>query len=384
MTENRVLILGCGMIGSALAMDLSRQRSWRVTVADCCGERLTRVAAQYGVQICEADLSRPETVTALAAQHDLVVGALPSVIGFQTLRAIIESGRHAVDISFMPENALALDASAREKGVTAIVDCGVAPGLSHMMAGFAATELAPCERIDIHIGGLPAERHWPYEYKAGFSPHDVIEEYVRPARVVEHGHVVVKEALSETELIDISGVGTLEAFLTDGLRTLADTLDVPFMKEKTLRYPGHVHLMRVLRDTGFFSKEPVTVGVHELRPLDLTSALLFPKWTFTEGEADLTILRVAAEGHHMNETVRYTWTLLDRYDPATGLRSMSRVTAFPAAIVARLVANGAFEPGVHPPERVGQLGLLDVVLHELEERGVRCATTCTWRPPSGG
>jgi saccharopine dehydrogenase-like NADP-dependent oxidoreductase len=287
---------------------------------------------------------------------------------------VLEAGRSCVDISFMPENALELDGLARERGACAVVDCGIAPGVSNLMAGFAVAQLERCERLEIYVGGLPVERHWPFEYKAGFAPYDVIEEYTRPARLVEHGRVVVREALSEPELMDFPGVGTLEAFLTDGLRSLVETLDVPFMKEKTLRYPGHVHLMRALRDTGFFGKQPVEVAGQWIRPLDATAALMFPRWTFAEGERDITVLRVVADGEAGGRLVRYRWDLTDAFDEASGLRSMSRTTAFPATIMAGLIADGTFaRPGVHAPEAAGGVpGLLDRVLGELARRGVRC------------
>jgi lysine 6-dehydrogenase len=371
----KVVVLGGGMIGSAMAMDLSRRGEWDVTVADLRPETLARIGKACGVRTVEANLSDPGAVTRLVGGYDLVLGALPSAIGLQTLRAVLEAGRDYVDISFMPENAWELDALAREKGVTAVVDCGVAPGISNMMAGFGAKQVDPCERVEIYVGGLPVERRWPFDYKAGFAPHDVIEEYVRPARIVENGRLVVREALSEPELMDFPGVGTLEAFNTDGLRSLAYTLDAPFMKEKTLRYPGHVKLMRIFRDMGFLAKEPLAVGGVAVRPLDVTAALLFPRWTFEDAEADLTVLRVRVEGRRGGERVRYVWDLLDAYDPATGLRSMSRTTAFPATIVAGLIAAGRFRnPGVNTPEALGaQDGLLEVVLKELEARGVRCA-----------
>jgi lysine 6-dehydrogenase len=380
--STRVAILGGGMIGSAMAMDLSRNREFQVTVADLRAQALERVASRYGVSTVSVDLADPKAIERLAAGYDLVIGALPSVIGYQTLEAVIRAGRSFVDISFMPENALELSGLARERGVTAVVDCGVAPGVSNLMAGHAASRLERCERLEIYVGGLPVERRWPFDYKAGFAPHDVIEEYTRPARVVEHGRVVVKEALSEPELMDFPGVGTLEAFNTDGLRSLAYTLKAPFMKEKTLRYPGHIHLMRALRDTGFFSKQPLTLGDHAVRPLDVTAALMFPKWTFDEGEADLTVLRVIVEGEQGGESVRYAWDLLDSFDEVTGLRSMSRTTAFPATIMAGLLARGAFrEPGVHPPESVGAVpGLLEEFLAELETRGVRCRSRVERRP----
>ena len=254
------------------------------------------------------------------------------------------------------------------------MDCGVAPGVSNVMAGFADSRLDPFQSLEIYVGGLPRERRWPYDYKAGFAPFDVIEEYTRPARIVAHGRVVVKEALSEPERMDFPGVGTLEAFNTDGLRSLVHTLKVPFMKEKTLRYPGHIQLMEAFRETGFFSKEPLRVGDVSVRPLDVLATLLFPKWTFEEGEADVTVLRVVACGLEDGRPARYTWDLLDRFDPATGLRSMSRTTAFPATIVAGMMLDGAFRrPGVHAPESLGrEPGLLDRLLAELEARDVSC------------
>lgn len=371
------LVLGGGMIGSAVAFDLARHGRGPITVADLKDPAYARLRDQPGVTSVRADLSDPAQVRSLAAGFDLVVGALPSALGYRSLSAVIEAGRPYVDISFMAENALELDALARERGVTAVVDCGVAPGISNLMVGYAASQLAECETVEIYVGGLPRERRWPFDYKAGFAPSDVIEEYVRPARMVEQGRVVVKEALSEPELLDFPGVGTLEAFNTDGLRSLIFTMDAPFMKEKTLRYPGHIDLMRAFRETGFFSKDPVDVGGQRIRPLDATAAVLFPKWTFAEGEADLTVMRVSVEGRtHQGGTKRYEFDLLDHFDPQTGLRSMSRTTAFPAAIVAGLVADGVFrEAGVHPPERLGaRPGLLETVLRELERRGVRCSS----------
>jgi saccharopine dehydrogenase-like NADP-dependent oxidoreductase len=362
------------MIGSAIAEDLQERSGAVVTVADRREESLARVRSRSSALTLRADLSQPLVIQEVVAPYDLVVGALPSAIGRQTLEAVIDAGKDYVDISFMPEDALELDLRARERGVTAVVDCGVAPGVSNMMVGYAADRLDTCDNVEIYVGGLPVQRQWPYDYKAGFAPHDVIEEYTRPARFVENGRIVVKEALSDPEFLDFSGVGTLEAFNTDGLRTLLRTIKAPFMKEKTLRYPGHVQLMRALRETGFFSKTAVEAAGQWIRPLDLTAAILFPKWTFEEGEADLTVLRVMVEGRRGSSRERYSWDLLDYFDPQFGLRSMSRTTAFPAAIVASMVASGGFaRPGVHPPETLGATpGLLDVILRELRARGVEC------------
>jgi saccharopine dehydrogenase-like NADP-dependent oxidoreductase len=200
----------------------------------------------------------------------------------------------------------------------------------------------------------------------------VIEEYVRPARIVEDGRVVVKEALSEPELLDFDEIGTLEVFNTDGLRSLAETLDVPFMRERTMRYPGHIDLMRVFRETGLFSLEPIEINGMRIRPRDVLAALLFPKWTYADGEADLTVMRVVVEGVLDGVATRLQWDVLDRLDPATGFTSMSRTTAFPATSVARMLLDGTIdEPGVHAPEEIATIpGVFDRILADQRERGI--------------
>jgi len=380
MTQH-VVVLGAGMVGSAIAADMVRE-GFRVTVVESRAEAARRAGAMEGVRAVQADLSTPEAVTKAVDGADLVLGALPSSLGLQTLRAVLSAGKTYVDVSFMAEDAWEMDPVARKLGVCAVVDCGVAPGVSNLLCGLAVEMLDSCERLEIYVGGLPVERRWPFQYKAGFAPGDVLEEYVRPARMVEHSRLVVKEALSEPELIDFPPVGTLEAFNTDGLRSLAYTLKVPEMKEKTLRYPGHIELMRVLRHAGYFSKEPIAVGGATVRPLDVTSHLLFPKWTFGEEEADLTVMRVIAEGTRDGRRVRHTWNLFDQYDPVTKLRSMPRTTGYAATCMAVLLLRGAYrEPGVHPPELLSRVpGLVDAFLAEYARRGLKVTHSTTAVP----
>lgn len=373
----RVIVLGGGMVGSVMAADMARKGEHEVTIADRSASALDAAekrAERVGGSISslQIDLSDAATVTKLAGDADIVLGAMPSVLGLQTLRAVIEAGRNYCDISFMPEDPRTLDALAKERGVTAIVDCGVAPGMSNLLAGHAVRLFDRCERIAIYVGGVPRERHWPFEYKAAFSPADVIEEYTRPARIVEHGKIVIKDALSEPELIDFPGVGTLEAFNTDGLRSLADTLDVPNMVEKTLRYPGHAALMDIFRETGLFSTEPVEVNGVSVRPRDLLAKLMFPKWGYEEGERDLTVLRVAAEGVKAAKKRRFTWDLLDEANEETGFSSMARTTALPCTIVARRVLAGSVgRPGVIVPEMLAEDSAeVDHLLQALREQGV--------------
>lgn len=369
------VVLGAGMVGSVMAADLARDGEFDVTVVDARAGALGLAQERTGGKIrarC-ADLSDSAVLREVVEPADVVLGALSSSLGFRTLKTMIEAGKPYCDISFMPENAWELDAMARERGVTAVADCGVAPGMSNLLAGYGASLLDECSNIEIYVGGLPRERRWPFEYKAAFSPRDVIEEYTRPARIVERGEVVVREALSEPELMDFPGVGTLEAFNTDGLRSLAYTLDVPNMKEKTLRYPGHIGLMRAFRETGLFGSEAIEVNGATVRPIDVTSALMFPKWTYEEGEEDLTVMRVIAEGVKDGKATRHVWDMLDVLDPATGFTSMARTTAFPCTIFARLLSSGRLTlPGVVTLERIGRgHEVVEHVLAEHDQRGVR-------------
>lgn len=367
----KIIILGAGLVGGPMAIDLSGDKGLQVAVADIREDALGKVK-DYPVETVRADLSLPENVSRLVARYDMVISAVPGFMGFRTLKAVIEAGKDIVDIAFFIEDPFELDQLARGNRVTAIVDCGVAPGMSNMLVGYADHQLDDTENVLYYVGGLPEIREWPYEYKAVFSPVDVIEEYTRPARFVENGKVIVRPALSDPELISFPGVGTLEAFNTDGLRSLAKTIKCPNMKEKTLRYPGHIDKMAVLRETGFFSTDPVEVSGSRIRPLDFTAKLLFPKWKLNKGEGDITVMKVIVEGKKDGRNVSYTYDLLDRYDPVTGIHSMARTTGYTATVALRMIIEGLYtEKGITVPEFIGRKpGCMDYMLKGLEYRGV--------------
>ena len=367
-----VIVLGAGMVGSVMAADLASDSQFDVAIADANPNALAAASARARgrVRTIQADLADTDHLRQTIEPFDLVVGALASRIGFQTLRTVIEARKPYCDISFMPEDAIDLDSLAKDRGITAVVDCGVAPGMSNMLAARSAAELDRADSIEIYVGGLPRERRWPFEYKAGFAPSDVIEEYTRPSRIVEQGQIVTRPALSEPELMDFEGVGTLEAFNTDGLRSLAYTMQVPSMKEKTLRYPGHIELMRVFRETGLFSHEPIDVGGVSVKPIDVISKLMFPKWSYEPGEEDLTVMRIIVEGEKAGRQERHTWDLLAFYDRESQATSMARTTAFPCTIMARALASGRYaNPGVNPPERLGPDA--ELVAHVLAGHSAR-------------
>jgi len=367
-----VLVLGCGLVGRPMALDLANDESFNVTVADINLKNLKKIPTALPIKKMQKDLSNPDQLKSLFKKADIVVNAVPGFMGFNTLKEIIKAKKNVVDIAFFPENPFELDELAKQNSVTAVVDCGVAPGMSNLLAGYVDSILDKTETVLIYVGGLPVVREFPYEYKAGFSPIDVIEEYTRPARYIENGALVIRPALSDPEFLNFDEVGTLEAFNSDGLRTLAETLTAPNMKEKTLRYPGHIEKMRVLRESGFFSQDEVDVNGVKIKPIDFTSKLLFPMWELKEGDEEFTVMKIIVEGEKDKKKIRYTYNLLDRHDKKTNIHSMARTTGYTATTVVRLLAKGMFDKkGICPPEYIGQKSeCVDFVLNELKEKGV--------------
>jgi saccharopine dehydrogenase-like NADP-dependent oxidoreductase len=280
---------------------------------------------------------------------------------------------NVIDIAFTPENVLELNALAREKNVTAIVDCGVAPGMDNVILGYY-NEIMKLTDFECLVGGVPKVKKWPFSYKAPFAPSDVIEEYTRPARYVENGEMVVREPLTDCEYVDFDRVGTLESFNSDGLRSIIHTMPhIPNMKEKTLRYPGHVEYVRVLKESGFFSTDPIDVGGAKVRPLDFTSRILFDEWKLGETEEEITVMRVTVRGENASgQLEEVVYTMYDEYNSGTETSSMARTTGYTATAAANLFLDGLFsEKGVFPPELVGRHKVcFEYLLAYLKERDI--------------
>lgn len=366
--KKRIIVLGSGLVGKAMALDLAND--YEVTATDLNQDALDSFKGT-SVKTIQLDFSKIDALKKTIEPFDLVVGAVPGFMGFQTVKAIIESGKNMVDISFFPEDPFLLDELAKKNNVTIVTDCGVAPGMGNIILGYHNQRMK-IEKYECLVGGLPVVREWPYEYKAVFSPIDVIEEYIRPARYVQNSAIVVKEALSDPENIYFDGVGTLESWNSDGLRSLIKTMpNIPNMIEKTLRYPGCVEYLRVLRESGFFSYEPVNVNGQQVRPIDVTAKLLFPKWKLKPGEEEFTVMRIIIEGEEKGKQKRYQYYLLDHTDKK-GILSMARTTGYTCTGAVNLVLDGKFNrKGINPPEFVGeQEDHFQFMIQYLKNRGV--------------
>lgn len=374
---NTIIVLGAGMVGSAMAIDLTSQ--FDVTLTDRDQQALDKAYKRCNeLKTLVLDVTNKTLLSETIKGYDLVVCAVPGFLGFETLKAIIDSGSDVVDISFFPENSLDLDALAKERSVTAIVDCGVAPGMDNVILGYY-NEIMELTDFECLVGGLPKTKKWPFCYKAPFSPVDVIEEYTRPARYVENGNILTREALTDCEYVEFDGVGTLESFNSDGLRSIIYTMPhIPNMKEKTLRYPGHVEYVKVLKESGFFDERTVSVNGTEISPLEFTSKILFNEWKLGDEEAELTVMRVTVKGKNKDGQIEeVVYDLHDEYDPESKVSSMSRTTGYTATAAANLILSNTFtEKGVFPPELVGKHEeCFNFFLSYLKDRNVNYVKT---------
>lgn len=367
----KIATLGAGMIGRTIAKDLASQHE--VTVFDISEPNLELLNNYPNITTRVTNLQHYKEYPEMLAPFDMVACAVPGFMGFNTLKAIIEAGKNVVDISFSPENLLELDALAKENNITAIVDCGVAPGISNLILG-RYNEIMKINRFECMVGGLPKFPKPPFNYKAPFSPVDIIEEYTRPARFKRNNELVTMPALTDIKTERFDDIGELESFNTDGLRSILITMPhIPNMVEKTLRYPGHVQLIENLIAGGFFSEDFILAKGLKIRPLDVTTALLFQQWKPDENEPEFTVMKIVLNGKVNEKDTTIEYLLYDEFDQHTNTSSMGRTTAFTCTAAVNMIAQNKFNSkGIFPPELIGKdEACFDFMMNYLAERKVK-------------
>jgi len=367
----KIIVLGAGLVGKPIALDLANELNFEVAVADVNNKQLAGMGDE-GVQTIQVDLQNKTELIKLIEPYDFVVNAVPGFMGFECLKNCIEAGKDIVDIAFYPEDVDELSELALQKNVRVICDMGVAPGMSNLLTGYAASKLDSVSTVNIYVGGLPKIRTQPWEYKAVFSPADVIEEYTRPARLVRNGKIVTVPPLTELEHLEFENVGTLEAFNSDGLRSLLYTIKAENMSEKTLRYPGYAEKIKLLSDNGFFNPEKIEVEGKLVSPLELTYRLLFEQWKLNKNEVDITVMRIEVEGVKAGKRIRYSYNLHDEFNEQTGIHSMARTTGYTASTAVRLLSENKYmEKGITVGEMMGNdESVVKYMLAGLSERGI--------------
>ncbi|HEV2118911.1 MAG TPA: saccharopine dehydrogenase C-terminal domain-containing protein [Candidatus Bathyarchaeia archaeon] len=371
----KVLVVGCGKVGSEIARDLAGSSDVDSVVAmDASSQNLNLLKKRVPrkLQTVKVSISQKPRFHALLGKVDLVCGALPGRLGFDLMTQTVKAGRDTVDISYTPRDAFLLQREAKEAGVRIVPQCGVAPGFTNMCVGDASSKLDQMKSVEIFVGGLPEKPEPPLSYRIVFSLEDVLNEYSRPVQVIEEGKRKKVEALSGRGHINFPRVGKLEYFLTDGLgslpRSYPKTRD---MHEFTLRYPGHADMMRTLRVLGFFERKPVKIGGVLVEPRQLSIELL--RGAMSKGSPeDLLALRVDVRGLSLGKRIHLRYQLLDHFNRKSRVSGMARTTAYPCTSVALLVGRGRIkETGIVTPEKIAQdEGLFRFVLDRLAKRGV--------------
>jgi len=354
----KIIVLGCGNIGSVAAKDLAESLpSAEIVMADVNKNRAEEAASKIGrdnVSWVQTDASNHRELVSAIKKFDLAVGTLPGRIGFKACKASISAKVDIVDVSYMPEDVMALNKAALKAKVCVVPDCGMSPGISNILVGRAISKLDQVESVHILNGGLPEKLVPPLGYVITWSVKDLIDMYSRKVNLVKDGKVIQVEAMSGLEQITFPGVGKLEAFYTDGLRTLLHTVKgARDMWEKSLRYPGHVEKIKLLKTLGFFDEKPIGLEHLQISPREITAKLLERKLKKPE-VPDIVALHVEVGGLKDDKRVTYSYHMLDRYDKKRKVTAMARTTAYTTSIVAQLVAKKAIEEkGVIPPEKIG-------------------------------
>ena len=371
----RMLVLGAGLQGSACAHDLLQQPDVeRVTLADLHPKRLApflKKRVGQRLALARLDARQADRLGRLLRGHDAVMNALPYYFNYPVARAAVRVGLHYSDLGGNTEivqKQKTLDAAARKKGVSVIPDCGLAPGMVNILAAEGIRRVGDADTVKIFVGGLPQHPEPPLNYQIVYSLEGALDYYTTPSWVLKAGRPARVDALSEVESVEFPApVGTLEAFHTGGgISTMpwAYAGRVQTMEYKTLRYPGHVAIMRPVREMGLLDLKPVTVRGTKVVPRDAFIAAVLPTLTKPDGR-DLVALRVEVTGRGGR---RVAWQLLDYYDEATGISAMMRATGYSLAITGLMQADGRITAcGVHTPDEAVPFGSY---VDELKNRGI--------------
>ena len=364
-----IVVLGAGLIGKAIVLDL--YKSYNILVVDIDKNILSEFENMQNIKTIVTDLAVNTNINKVIKNADLVIGAVPGFMGYNMLKNVIEAGKNIVDISFFPEDPFKLDKLAKDNNVTAVVDCGVTPGMGNIILG------KYLDKFNINsykclVGGLPQNPVKPWGYKAVFSPIDVIEEYTRPVRIRKNGKMEIEDPLSKSELVEFDKLGKFEAWNTDGLRTLLYTTNIPNMIELTIRHIGTIEPVKTLRASGFFSVEEININGKTVRPIDLTTNLLFSQWKMQPNEKDMTIMRVIIEGIENGKPRKVIYNLIDFYDNKTNTTSMARTTGYTCTAVANLLLENIYnKTGVIAPEYLGKdKKVFQYIINYLTKRNI--------------
>ncbi len=358
----RIVILGSGRQGRT-AGEFLIKRGIDITIVDINKDNL-KEAEKNGFKAISSDLSKRENIVEVLKTCNIAISALPAYLGRNAELAAIEARRNLIDLTYLKEEPLELYKKAKEREIVIIPDAGVAPGLSSLIAGYLYSYFDQLNYLKVLVGGIPKENIPPLGYTITWSPEDLIAEYSRSARIKKDGKILEVPALSGIEEIHWEGMNNLEAFYTDGLRTLLKTFkDVENMEEKTIRYSGHAKKIKFLFDIGYFSDK-----CNGTSPRKVSLCLL--KRLSKLPIKDIVLLRVIGRGRKDGKNEEVIYEVFDRADEKHS--AMERTTGYTCAMFAYLLLKGEIDKfGVLPPETLGMDEMLfKESLSLLHEEGI--------------
>lgn len=375
----RLLVLGAGLQGCACAYDLlQNQAISRVTLADVRPVALPGFLTgdwKGRLSTIQLDVTNVPAVHAAFQGHAAVMSAIPYYYNAAMAQAAVECGCHFSDLGGNTGIVLEqkkLHQAALARGVSVIPDCGLAPGMVNILAAEGIRRQDRAEKVKVFVGGLPQSPEPPLNYQIVYSLEGALDYYTTPSWVLRGGKPVQVDALSEVEPVEFPPpIGTLEAFHTGGgISTLPFAYEgkVDVMEYKTLRYPGHVAVMRPIRELGLLGNEPIDVKGKLVAPRDLFIAAVHPKLHKPEGR-DFVALQVEVTGQKDGKPARVTFRLIDRYDEQHGISAMMRTTGYSLSITGQMQVDGRVElKGVHTPDEAMPFA---AYVSELGRRGIR-------------
>ncbi len=375
----KMLVLGAGLQGCATAFDLLQNPAvTQVTIADLHPERLAPFLDPFKgtarLKAVKLDVKDLPAATALMHGHVAVMSAIPYYFNAPMAGCAIEAGCHFSDLGGNTEIVFEqkkLNDAALAKGLSVIPDCGLAPGMVNILAAEGIRRLDKAEKVKIYVGGLPRHPEPPLNYQIVYSLEGALDYYTTTSWILRGGKRTPVEALSELEpVVFPEPVGTLEAFHTaGGVSTMPFTYEgkVDVLEYKTLRYPGHVAIMKPIRELGLLGNDPIDVKGVQVRPRDVFIAASTPVLKKPKAE-DLVALRVEASGTKGGKPVSVVWQLVDHKDTERNISAMMRTTGYSLAITGMMQADGRVKTkGVCTPDEAMPF---QPYVDELAKRGV--------------
>ena len=370
-----VAVFGAGNIGRVVSLYLIESDLIdSVTVFDISRERLDNLAKEaYSDKLStvRSDVLRDPKVTKMIRNFDAVSSLLPGNIGDIAYGMSIGCKTNLVDTSYTSTDPFKFDKRAKESNVVIVPDAGVAPGLSNLLVGHAVSEFDTVDKVAIYVGGLPQKPKPPVYHGVNWSVSDLLEEYSREARIVRGGKIETVEPLSGREDFFFKGFGLLEAFYTDGLRTLLKTIKANEMYEKTLRYSGHLDFIAPMYKMGFFSKTAVSVDNCNVKPIDFSSKI-FQRSIFNPNMIDILLMEIIVRGKKNGKDIEINFHVIDYYDKENKVSAMARTTGYTNAATVELILTGKLESGIQPLENIGMNKKnFEFIIKRLERNGIK-------------